>query len=109
MHAKRGDWDVRDDAGGRWSVRNDVFRTSYRRLDGNRWKANGVVLARRSKPGETVETLEGAVTAGDDYWVVMGDQGEQWVTPNARFERRYTGPVSFQERFEHWKELRESD
>ena len=37
----------------------------------------------------------------------MGDKGEQWATPDAKFTQRYTGPVSFQERLEHWKRLNE--
>jgi hypothetical protein len=107
MHAKAGDWDVRDDAGARWSVRNDVFRTSYRRVRGSRWAAKGVVFARQAQPGETIETLEGPSTTVVGDWVVMGDKGEQWATPDAKFTQRYTGPVSFQERFEHWKALNE--
>jgi hypothetical protein len=102
MRAKAGDWDLRDDADARWSVRNDVFRTSYRRVRGSRWAANGVVFARQAQPGETIETLEGPSTTVEGDWVVMGDTGEQWATPDAKFTQRYTGPVSFQERFEHW-------
>jgi hypothetical protein len=103
MRASAGDWDVRDDADARWSVRNDVFRTSYRRMRGSRWAADGVVFARAAQPGETIETLEGPSTTVEGDWVVMGDKGEQWSTPDAKFTNRYIGPVSFQERFEHWK------
>jgi len=103
MRASAGDWDVRDDADARWSVRNDVFRTSYRRMRGSRWAAAGVVFARAAQPGETIETLEGPSTTVEGDWVVMGDKGEQWSTPDAKFTNRYIGPVSFQERFEHWK------
>lgn len=103
MRAKAGDWDVGDPAtGSTWSVRNDIFRTSYQRSGGRRWHAYGVVLARAAKPGEVIETLEGRETAGDGDFVVMGDKGEQWIVTAAKFAKRYDGDgVTFVDRLQH--------
>ena len=100
MRAAPGDWEVRDADGGIWSVRNDVFRTSYRRVRENRWDAFGIVLARPARPGETIDTLEGPERALDGDWIVQGDTGEQWPVPKAKFDRRYQGPVPFSDRCE---------
>ena len=99
MRAGPGDWEVRDADGGVWSARNDVFRSSYRRVRENRWDAVGVVLARPARPGETIDTLEGPERVTDGDWIVQGDTGEQWPVPKSKFERRYQGPVSFSERY----------
>ena len=48
---------------------------------GNQWERAGKVLARPARPGETVHTLEGPVTALDGDFVVQGDKGEQWPVP----------------------------
>ena len=60
---------------------------------GNQWERAGKVLARPARPGETVHTLEGPVTALDGDFVVQGDKGEQWPVPGDEFRRRYRGPV----------------
>lgn len=102
MRAGVGDWDVRDPTTeSRWSVRNDIFRSSYRRADGG-WRAHGVVLARAAKPGEVIESLEGRETAADGDHIVMGDRGEQWIVPAEKFATRYDGVgVTFIDRLRH--------
>ena len=90
--APAGDWEVCD--GGRsWPVRNDIFHASYRHKDGNHWERWGKVLVRPARPGETIQTLEGPVTAADGDWIIQGDRGEQWPVPCDEFRRRYRGPV----------------
>lgn len=90
--ASAGDWEVRDGASS-WPVRNDIFRASYRHKDGRRWERWGKVLARPARAGETIQTLEGPVTAADGDWVIQGDRGEQWPIPCDEFRRRYRGPA----------------
>jgi len=88
MHAKAEDWAVQED-GKVWSVRNDIFRETYEPAGDGRWRRKGLVQARPARPGETVNTLEGATTAADGDWVVRGSNGEQWPVPGDEFARRY--------------------
>ncbi len=89
MHAAAGDWEVRDGDADSWSVRDDIFRSTYQHVDGDRWRRGGFVVARPARGGETVDTLEGPVTAADGDWVVQGEEGEQWPVPGEEFARRY--------------------
>ena len=89
MQANAGDWQVEKD-GETWSVRDDIFRTSYEHVAGNQWRRRGDVLARPAQPGETIETLEGPATASDGDWVVRGANGEEWPVPARDFAERYT-------------------
>ncbi len=93
MQADAGDWQVRDDAGCTWSVRDDIFRATYEQAPEGRWRRTGTVQARRACPGEVVDTLEGAVRAESGQWVLRGDAGEQWPVPAEHFARCYEGPV----------------
>jgi hypothetical protein len=88
MQADPGDWQVEAD-GETWSVRDDIFRTSYERVDGNQWRRRGNVFARPAQPGETIETLEGHATASEGDWVVRGTDGEEWPVPAREFAERY--------------------
>jgi hypothetical protein len=95
MQGDAGDWLVRDpDSGDSWSVRDDIFRSQYEHIDGQRWRRVGTVLARPARDGETVDTLEGPATASAGDWVVKGDVAEQWPVPRDEFDRRYEGPLS---------------
>jgi hypothetical protein len=89
MQADAGDWQVQAD-GATWSVRDDIFQTSYEHVEGNQWRRRGQVSARPAQPGETITTLEGPTTAADGDWVVRGTDGEEWPVPAARFAERYT-------------------
>jgi hypothetical protein len=91
--AAAGDWEVRD-SGHSWPVRNAIFRATYRHLQADQWQRTGTVLARRARAGETINSLEGPVTAEEGDFVIQGDRGEQWPVAPAEFERRYRGPVS---------------
>jgi hypothetical protein len=97
--APAGNWEVRDD-GRSWPVRNDIFHASYRRNHRNNWDRRGKVLARSARPGETIHTFEGPVTAADGDWVIQGDRGEQWPAPPNEFRRRYRGPVPVYDGFD---------
>jgi hypothetical protein len=94
MHGQAGEWAVHDDAGNSWSVRDDIFRATHEHVDGDRWRRTGFVNARPARAGENVDTLEGAATAADGDWIVVGDRGEQWPVPGDQFRRRYEGPVT---------------
>jgi hypothetical protein len=95
MQGDAGDWLARDpDGGDSWSVRDAIFRSQYEHIDGHRWRRIGMVLARPARDGETVDTLEGPVTASAGDWVVKGDAAEQWPVPRDEFDRRYEGPLS---------------
>lgn len=89
MQANGGDWEVRSD-GETWSVRDGIFQASYEHVGGNQWRRRGTVSARPAQPGETIETLEGPVTAAKGNWVVRGSDGDQWAVPADRFGQGYT-------------------
>jgi hypothetical protein len=91
-HALAGDWEVRD-GDQSWSVRNDIFHQSYRHKHEDKWERRGTVLVRPARPGETIHTLEGPITADDGDFVIQGDMGEQWPVAGDEFRRRYHGPV----------------
>jgi hypothetical protein len=91
MRANAGDWQVQAD-GRTWSVREDIFRTSYEHVDGNQWRRRGDVFARPAQPSETIKTLEGPTTAADGDWVVRGADGEEWPVPAREFAERYAQP-----------------
>jgi hypothetical protein len=74
-------------------VRNDIFRASYWHWHEHHWQRKGTVLARPARPGETIHTLEGPITADHGDYVIQGDRGEQWPVPPDEFRRRYRGPV----------------
>jgi hypothetical protein len=89
MRADAGDWQVQAD-GATWSVRDDIFQSSYEHVEGNQWRRLGHVSARPAQPGETIETLEGPTTASDGDWVVRGADGDEWPVPASQFAERYT-------------------
>ena len=88
MQANAGDCQVQAD-GRTWSVREDIFRTSYEHVDGSQWRRRGDVFARPAQPSETIKTLEGPTTAADGDWVVRGADGEEWPVPAQEFAERY--------------------
>jgi hypothetical protein len=92
MHARAGDWEVCDEAQC-WSVRDDIFRATHRKLRKDQWERIGTVLVRRAEAGETIHTLEGPVTAAEGDWVIQGNRGEQWPVADDEFRGRYRGPV----------------
>jgi hypothetical protein len=89
MHAAAGDWEVTDGQRPSWSVRDDIFRSTYEYIDENRWRQTGFVHARPARQGETIQTLEGSAVAPAGGWVVKGTRGEEWVVPADIFARHY--------------------
>jgi hypothetical protein len=89
MQASAGDWQIQAD-GRTWSVRDDIFRTSYEHVDGDQWRRRGDVFARPAQPGEIIKTLEGPTTASDGDWVIRGTDSEEWPVPAQEFAERYT-------------------
>jgi hypothetical protein len=88
MQAGAGDWLVQEgDAS--WSVRDDIFRSSFRQVGGSQWQRCGTVLARPAQAGETIDTPEGSTVAADGDWVIKGDHGDQWPVPADVFARHY--------------------
>ncbi len=89
MHGSSGDWEIRGSNGRTWSVRDDIFRSTHQQIDATRWRRTGVVQARKARPGEVIETLEGPLNAQAGDWIVRGRAGEQWpVRPDA-FRQQY--------------------
>jgi hypothetical protein len=70
-----------------------IFRASHRRTPRDTWQRTGKVLVREARPGETIHTLEGPVTAAAGDWVIQGNRGEKWPVGGDEFRRRYRGPV----------------
>jgi hypothetical protein len=91
MHAKAGDWAVRDADGDSWSVGDGIFQDSYEEADPTekRWRRIGVASARPAHIGEPLQTLEGATQAAPGDWVVKGTRGELWAVSANLFAQRY--------------------
>ena len=92
MQAGPGDWDVRGASGDRWSVRDDIFRSTHEHVEGSIWRRCGFVKARQARGDEVIETLEGPLPAEDGDWIVQGQQGEQWPVRPDVFRKQYEGP-----------------
>jgi hypothetical protein len=91
MHAKAGDWAVRDADGDSWSVGDGIFQDSYEEADPTEkcWRRIGVASARPAHIGEPLQTLEGATQAAPGDWVVKGTRGELWAVSANLFAQRY--------------------
>jgi hypothetical protein len=94
MRADAGDWAVTDSDTERWSVRDDIFRSTYEHVGGDVWRRTGSVRARPARDGETIATLEGPVLAVAGDWILKGAAGEQWPVSAERFSKLYEGPIS---------------
>jgi hypothetical protein len=93
MRAEAGDWSVTDGDGGSWSVQDAIFRSTYEKIGEKTFRRIGLVLARRARAGEVVDTLEGKITAADGDWVLKGERGDMWTMRDDQFARRYEGPI----------------
>ena len=58
IRAGKGSWEVRTADGESWPLANDLFRSSYSRVDGKYWIRTTTVWARQARPGEVIETPE---------------------------------------------------
>ena len=84
-----GDWKVADSTGGVRTASDERFRTTHRHLEGDRWERCSEVDARPARGGETVQSLEGPVTAATGDWIVRDDTGNSWPVPGEHFRRTY--------------------
>jgi len=94
MSAAAGDWEVRNEGGRSWSVRDDIFHATYEYVGGHCYRRTGFVHAREARDCETILTLEGPVTAHESDWVLRGDHHDRWVVPGEKFTQRYE-PANF--------------
>jgi hypothetical protein len=90
IRAGKGSWEVRTADNETWPLANDLFRSSYSRVDGKYRIRTTTVWARHARAGEVVETPDaGAHAATEGDWVVQGESGQQWLIPDDKFQRRY--------------------
>lgn len=90
MTGAAGDWLVTDPATGQqWSADHRAFAAGHQRIEGDRYRRIGTVLARPAQLGEQVDTIEGPAVGRPGEWLVEGSLGERWLVPNARFRAAY--------------------
>jgi hypothetical protein len=99
IRAGKGSWELRTADNESWPLANDLFRSSYSRVDGKYWIRTTTVWARQARPGEVIETPDaGAYAAKKGHWVVQGESGQQWLVSDDKFQRRYkSGRVKVRE------------
>ncbi|MFT3969997.1 MAG: hypothetical protein QM695_06895 [Micropruina sp.] len=86
MTGAAGDWLVTDPATGRqWSADQRAFAAGHERIEGDRYRRIGTVLARPAHLGERVDTIEGPAVGQPGEWLVEGSLGERWLVPTVRF------------------------
>jgi hypothetical protein len=84
-----GAWEVIDDSGEERTVRDQEFRATHERLDGNRFRRTGMVRAWRVSEVTVLRTIEGKAVARPGNWIVQGPQGERWPVTEQQFMRGY--------------------
>lgn len=90
MRGEAGDWVITDPTGGPRTAKDANFRATHVRAHGDRWRRVARVHARRAQPGETVNTQEGVLVAGEAAaWVVKDASGAEWIVPEEHFQRTY--------------------
>lgn len=90
MTGAAGDWLVTDPETGRqWSADQRAFVAGHERIEGDRYRRTGTVLARPAHLGERVDTLEGPAVGQPGEWLVQGSLDERWLVPAARFRAAY--------------------
>lgn len=90
MTGAPGDWLVTDpDTGRQWSADHRAFAAGHERIERDRYRRTGTVLARPAQLGEQIDTLEGPAVGQPGEWLVQGGLGERWLVPTARFRAAY--------------------
>jgi hypothetical protein len=84
-----GDWKVIDHRGHERTVRDQEFRATHERLDGNRRRRTGMVRAWRVSEGTVLRTIERKAMARPGDWIVQGPRGERWPITDQQFTRGY--------------------
>lgn len=90
MTGAAGDWLVIDpDTGRQWTADPRAFASGHERIEGDRYRRTGTVLARPAHLGEQVDTIEGPALGHAGDWLVQGSLDELWLVPTARFRTAY--------------------
>jgi hypothetical protein len=89
LHGDPGDWRVVDDSGDVRTVRDEQFRASHARIDGERWRRVGAYRAWQVSEPLVLRTMEGTAVARTGDWVVEGHGGERWPVTDEQFRRTY--------------------
>ncbi|MFT4225217.1 hypothetical protein [Micropruina sp.] len=90
MTGVAGDWLVTDpDTGRQWTADQRAFASGHERIEGDRYRRTGTVLARPAHLGEHVDTIEGPALGQPGEWLVQGSLDERWLVPTARFRAAY--------------------
>lgn len=89
LTGQAGDWLLTGPDGKQWTIADDKLHATYRLIEGNVWRRQGVVMARPALPGERVQSREGRVTAVSGDWVVREDDGNMWTVPAGHFAANY--------------------
>lgn len=84
-----GDWLVTSQDGGLRTVKDPQFRDSYKHLRDDVWERTGQVTALQADARQSLETLEGTVSAQPGDWIVTAADGSTWVVPDVVFRRSY--------------------
>lgn len=84
-----GDWRVVDEGGVERTIRDQEFRATHERLDGDRWRRTGTVRAWRVNEVTVLRTIEGKAVARPDDWIVQGPGGERWPVTGQQFMHGY--------------------
>lgn len=89
LTAAAGDWWL-EDGRSYWTVKDEIFASTYRHVDGDLWKKTSPVRAIRLDSPTMVDTLEGPAEASPGDWLVIAvATGECWPVQGWIFEDRY--------------------
>lgn len=90
LRGETGDWLITDPSGGQRTAKDANFHATHTWEQGDQWRRTSFVQARRARPGETVDTQEGPLTAKPSAsWVVRDALGAVWIVPEDHFVRTY--------------------
>lgn len=91
MQAAAGDWKITGADGSTWSVKPDIFASTYSPVSGKTgvFAKTAITNAQQLTRPITVQTLEGQGSGQVGDYLVKGPQGELYVVPKAKFESMY--------------------
>lgn len=89
LRGEAGDWLITSPDGGLRTAKDEQFRRSYERVDGDTWRRTGTVRAWQTREPLTVATLEGNATADPGDWIVTAPDGSSWPVPDKVFRASY--------------------
>lgn len=91
MRGEVGDWKVTGADGGTWTVKPDIFATTYSPVPGanGEFAKTAITRAMKLTGPTTIKTLEGTGTGQAGDYLVVGPKGEQYIVTGAKFESMY--------------------